>query len=119
MAGGHRAVAILPCSDLDQSEAFYRRLGFVVESDFGNYRILSDRFGMNLHLRKAEEGALPGPGRNPFGLYLYVDDVDAVADQVSDLIIEVGAPNQKPWGTYEFAIGDPDGVLVRIGKAVD
>lgn len=119
MAELHLAVAILPCGDLDQSEAFYRRLGLDVESDFGNYRILSDHRGLHLHLRKAEEGWLPGPENNPFGIYLYVDDVDDVAERVSDLIIEAGTPNEKPWGTHEFAVGDPDGVLVRIGKALD
>lgn len=119
MTDSHLAVAILPCSDLDKSTVFYRRLGFEVESDFGGYRILSDRRGSHLHLRKAEEGWLPCAENNPFGLYLYVDDVDAVAERVSDLIIEASTPNRKPWGTYEFAVGDPDGVLVRIGKALD
>jgi hypothetical protein len=33
---------------------------------------------------------------NPFGLYLYVEDVDAVADRVRDRIIEDGAPHVKP-----------------------
>jgi uncharacterized glyoxalase superfamily protein PhnB len=55
---------------------------------------------------------------NPFGLYLYVEDVDAVADRVRDRIIERGAPNAKPWGTYEFAVSDPTGVLVRIGRII-
>jgi hypothetical protein len=33
-----------------------------------------------------------------------------------NIIVEDGAPHRKPWGTYEFAVGDPDGVLVRIGR---
>ena len=92
----HRAVAIIPCSGLDASEAFYRRLSFAVVSDYGHYRILEGGRGLHLHLTHA-----PGWPKmiedNPFGLYLYVDDVDAIADAVRELIIEDGAPNTKPW----------------------
>ena len=115
----HRhAVAIVPCSNLDASEAFYRRLKFSVLSDYGNYRIMEDGRGLHLHLNH-----VPGwPGKvedNPFGLYLYVDDVDVLAEAVRDLIIEPGTPHEKPWGTYEFAVSDPTGVLVRIGRIID
>ncbi|MDR6833368.1 MULTISPECIES: VOC family protein [unclassified Sphingopyxis] len=117
MSGNHHAVAIIPSSDLDASEAFYKRLGFDVTSDYGHYRILADGRGWHLHLTLS-----PGwPKRiedNPFGLYLYVDDVDAVAARVRELIIETGSPNAKPWGTYEFAVSDPSGLLVRVGRAI-
>ncbi|KAK0330013.1 hypothetical protein LTR94_034520, partial [Friedmanniomyces endolithicus] len=46
----HRAVAIVPSSNLDASEAFYRRLNFTVVSDYGHYRILEDGRGGHLHL---------------------------------------------------------------------
>jgi hypothetical protein len=45
--------------------------------------------------------------------------VDAIADRVRDLIIEPGAPHLKPWGMYEFAVSDPDGTLVRVGREAD
>lgn len=118
MSETHRVAAILPSDDLDASEAFYQRLGFAVVSDHGDYRILADGRGWHLHLnrvkgwpRKLEE--------NPFGLYLYVEDVDAVADRVRELIIEKGAPHAKPWGTYEFAVSDPSGTLVRVGRVLE
>jgi len=56
------------------------------------------------------------PERNPFGLYLYVDDVDAVAERVRELIIEPGGPHEKPSGMYELAVSDPNGTLVRVGR---
>jgi catechol 2,3-dioxygenase-like lactoylglutathione lyase family enzyme len=42
-------VAILPCNDLDASERFYNRLGFVRRAESGDpdYRILSNRAGEN------------------------------------------------------------------------
>jgi catechol 2,3-dioxygenase-like lactoylglutathione lyase family enzyme len=116
MALDHKAVAILPCKDLGASQAFYERLGFVVAADHGDYRILDDGRGWHLHLRMAEPGSVDAE-RNASGLYFYAEDVDRVADRVRELIIEAGTPAVKPWGMYEFAVSDPDGVLVRIGRA--
>ncbi|MBU1375819.1 MAG: glyoxalase [Alphaproteobacteria bacterium] len=106
--------AILPCNDLDKSQAFYARLGFTVDEggDHGDYRILSDGRGGALHLNRAVEGWLI-PGSNPFGLYLYVEGVDALADAFGPGLIH--QPEDKPWGMYEFAVSDPDETLVRVG----
>jgi len=106
--------AILPCNDLDASQAFYARLGFSLADggDHGDYRILADGRGGALHLTKAVEGWLIS-GRNPFGLYLYVEDVDAVAQAFGPGVIQ--RPEHKPWGMYEFAVSDPDETLVRVG----
>lgn len=116
MTETHHVAAIIPTADLEASTAFYRRLGLEVVSDHGHYRLLSDGGGWRLHL--AETSGAPKIEDNAFGLYLYVEDVDAVADRVRELIIEPGAPHLKPWGTYEFAVSDPNGTLVRIGRAV-
>ena len=73
MTDMHRVVAIVPAGDLDASEAFYHRLGFVTDSDYGHYRILSDGRGWHLHLNRVE--GWPGKVEdNPLGLYLYVDE---------------------------------------------
>ena len=109
-------VAILPCNDLDASERFYNRLRFVRrdEAVHADYRILSNGAGGHLHLTPAVEDWLV-PGRNPFGLYLYVEDVDGLAASVKDLWLGQRGPEHKPWGMYEFALSDPDETLVRIG----
>lgn len=77
MTEAHRVVAIVPTGDIEASEAFYKRLGFRLESDYGHYRILADGRGWHLHLNKVE-GWTRRFEDNPFGLYLYVDDVDAL-----------------------------------------
>ena len=69
-----------------------------------------------LHLTAAVEGWLV-PGRNPFALYFYMEDVDRWAAEFRNEIIGKSAPEDKPWGTYEFAVSDPDQTLVRIGWA--
>ena len=108
-------IAILPCNDLDASERFYNRLGFArpdsqrpARGEPDTYRMLSNGKGGYLHLTDAVEGWLI-PGRNPFGLYLYLEDVDAAAREFQK------SPEDKPWGMYEFAMSDPDETLVRVG----
>jgi hypothetical protein len=108
MSPKHGLTAILPCNDLDASEAFYARLGFTHRDGDDSYRMLSDGCGGELHLNAAVEGWLV-PGRNPFGLYLYVEDVDGLAARMGC------RAEDKPWGMYEFAVSDPDETLVRVG----
>src|SRR6185295_6904654 len=114
-------IAILPCNDLDASERFYNRLGFArpdgerpAAGEPDTYRMLSNANGGTLHLTDAVEGWLV-PGRNPFGLYLYTEDVDALAARFAGAFAGSKGPEDKPWGMYEFALSDPDGTLVRIG----
>jgi catechol 2,3-dioxygenase-like lactoylglutathione lyase family enzyme len=112
MARVHTLTAILPCNDLDASEAFYRRLGFTHRSGPDEYRMLADGRGGELHLTPAVEGWLVR-GRNPFGLYLYAENVDELAQRMGELVLH--KPECRPWGMYEFAMSDPDETLVRVG----
>lgn len=110
----HAIVAVIPCNDIEASTGFYSRLRLTVYSDHGSYRILGDGRGWWLHLSSEAPTGWVVPGRNPNGLYFYLQDVDGLADQLTDLL-GGGRPEHKPWGMYEFAISDPDGTLVRIG----
>jgi hypothetical protein len=122
MAETHTLTAILPCNNLDASEAFYERLGFTRPPLEGAppdwyeaYRILSDGKGGFIHLNKAVNGWLI-PSRNPFGLYLYSEDVDRLAAAFAGEMIEKNGPEHKAWGMYEFSLSDPDETLVRVGR---
>jgi hypothetical protein len=46
---------------------------------------------------------------------LYLDDVDEIAAEFRNEIIGKTAPEDKPWGMYEFALSYPDETLVRVG----
>src|ERR1700678_1219004 len=108
-----RLTAILPCNDLDAAEAFFSRLGFKRDpGSLDEYRMLSDGFGGFLHLNRAVQGWLQA-GRNPFGLYLYREDVDGAAAAFAGETI--GLPGDTPWGMYEFSLNGPDETLVRVG----
>jgi hypothetical protein len=115
MADTHRLTAILPCNNLDASEAFYAKLGFHATIKYDGYRLLEDGKGGELHLTDAVEGWLV-PGRNPFGLYLYDENVDELQGALGDLVLHKA--KEQPWGMYEFALSDPDETLVRVGWPV-
>lgn len=112
----HTLTAILPCNDIAKSRAFYERLDFEVTADYdGQYVILADGKGAELHLQPAELAWLKH-GQNPFGLYLYAENVDELAARFAGEILgKVKQAEDKPWGMYEFALSDPDETLVRIG----
>jgi catechol 2,3-dioxygenase-like lactoylglutathione lyase family enzyme len=110
MAITHSAVAIVPCIDLDASQAFYERLGFEATSVYPHqgYRILHDSEGASIHLTRVDPGSVD-PERNAHGIYFYAENVAALADATGC------RAEHKPWGLIEFAVSDPDGTLVRVG----
>jgi hypothetical protein len=108
-----RLTAILPSNDLDKAQVFFERLGFWRDAGSPDeYRMMSDGLGGFIHLNKAVEGWLQA-GRNPFGLYLYREDVDGLAAAFSGEAI--APPRDTPWGMYEFALNGPDDTLIRVG----
>jgi catechol 2,3-dioxygenase-like lactoylglutathione lyase family enzyme len=115
----HCLVAILPCTDIAASTAFYEQLGLLLEGDWGTYRILGDGKGWFLHLSAEAPPGWVVPGRNPAGLYLYTSEVNVLAARVADRLIGGTGPQHRPWGMYEFALSDPDGTLVRVGWPSD
>lgn len=119
MSDGERpgVTPIIPCNDIDAAEAWWSRLGFVrpAGQDHGDYRMLTDGDGGDVHLNRAVEGWVV-PGRNPFGVYVYTRRVDAIAAVMHDAVIERGKmAEHKPWGMYEVSLSGPDDLLVRVG----
>ena len=113
------AIPILPSRSVNDTLAFYRRLGFDGEiHGFGDYAILR-RGSVELHFFTHKELR---PAESHAGCYIRVGDVESLyrAFASADLPRK-GIPRQdvledKPWGMREFAIVDPDGNLLRIGQ---
>ena len=110
-----RVVAVVPCNDLAASREFYALLGFGAQSSYPDYAILTDGKGGDLHLTKAPDGWLIR-GKSPFGIYVYAEDVEGLAARLGDRLLH--PPKLQPWGTFEFAVSDPDENLVRVGRRV-
>jgi catechol 2,3-dioxygenase-like lactoylglutathione lyase family enzyme len=102
-------VPFLRVADAEASARWYARLGFDVE--------WRHRFAEGLPLFAAINGdgariflsEHTGDARPDTLLYIYVDDVDAVAREF-DVEVE-----QADYGMREIALVDPDGNRLRIG----
>jgi catechol 2,3-dioxygenase-like lactoylglutathione lyase family enzyme len=110
----------MPARSLDETRAFYKKLGFDSWHDGRGpwaYEIFS-RGHLVVHFF-LEPGLIPG--ENDTMCYWRVSDADRLYDEFSKLelpregIPRLTAPADQPWGMREFALVDPSGNLVRIG----
>ena len=118
------AIPILPSRNLDETRAFYERLGFQAAGwwpdTFGGYAILV-RGDLSMHFFSFKDIS---PDQNYAQCYWRVKDVDALyAEFHSAGLSRYGTPRlepveDKPWGMREFSISDPNGNLIRIGRLI-
>jgi catechol 2,3-dioxygenase-like lactoylglutathione lyase family enzyme len=104
----------IPVSDLDRAISFYcSRLGFALDWRFENRLAGISRDQARLFLDEVVEGPL-----HPIRVWLNLTSTSAV-DVVHRNWQEAGvpilsAPEQKPWGLYEFIAADCDGNSYRV-----
>ncbi len=101
--------------DIHRSTAFYRRLGFKLIEDKGDFVGLAWE-GHRLFLDERPEQAPPtgGPRAN---VRIMVPDVDrywALAKELEAIIVNPIA--DREYGIRDFTISDPDGFGVRFGS---
>ena len=103
------AVPVLRVRDAEASAEWYRRLGFMVdfqhrfEPGFPLYVGISRGSSARLHLSEHD-----GDARPDTLVYLYVPDVDDLADACGAHV------HDNPWGR-DFQVSDPDGNRLRVG----
>lgn len=118
------AIPILPARDLAETRAFYERLGFQAvgwwPTAFGGYAILV-RGDLSMHFFSFADIS---PGENYAQCYWRVQDVDTLYAEFHELgLPRFGIPRldpvgDKPWGMREFAVVDPNGNLIRVGRQI-
>lgn len=110
---------ILPCRDVAETEAFWRKLGFeTVYRDDAEY-LLMKRDGAEVHffVHLGLDAAA-----NDHGAYLRPDDLAALdAEWATVGLPAKGIPRlermgDKPWGMAELALVDVNGNLIRAGQ---
>lgn len=110
-------IPVLPSLDLDETVAFYKKLGFKLWSRHeDDYAVLA-RESCELHFFLM--GNLD-PVASFFGCYWRVEDAEALyLEFVAARIPNVHPMEDKPWGMKEFALIDPHGNLIRIGQELE
>lgn len=112
-----RLVPMLPVRDLEESVAFYRRLGFEVRQRNDDWGWASLAFGdcaLMLDRSIAPHPHAPNGGV----LYLYPDDVAAYHARLQAEGIDVPSVETTFYGMREFRIEDPAGTRLWIGQPV-
>ena len=112
------AIPVLASLDLEETLAFYNRLGFPTAGHFPpNYAIVR-RDRMELHFWACEDRHIA----ENTGCYLRVSNVDALHAEFEKLDLTPGRmdrPADMPWGMREFHVWDPHGNLLRIGQIIE
>lgn len=108
--------AFVPARDFDLSKRFYEAIGFSVPWSsedlaylhYGQCSFLLQKFYVAEHARNVQ-------------MHLLVENADDwrrhLADQniAQTFGVEIGMPEDRPWGIRDFTLIDPTGVLWRIG----
>ena len=118
------AVPILPSRDLEQTLAFYERLGFESRgAPIERYRyLILGRGSVELHFYDAPD---VDPLTTDASCYVRVVDADALHAEWERLGVprdpatgsRLVAPVDTDYGLREFALVDPSGNLLRVGSA--
>ncbi len=107
-----RAVPVLHTGDLEASMRFWEAAGFEVHR-YGEDFASGHREGLEVHL------VLDRPeGRDRGAAYIHARDVNAVHATWTAAGLPVSQLRDEPWGMREFAVVDPGGNRVRIGRNV-
>jgi catechol 2,3-dioxygenase-like lactoylglutathione lyase family enzyme len=119
-----RTEPILPARNLDETRAFYEKLGFDPwHRGRGpwEYEIVS-RGHLVVHFFAERE---LNPDANDTMCYWRVKNADRLHREFAALnlpaegIPRLTEPRDEPWGMREFTLVDPSGNLVRIGHDLD
>lgn len=112
------AFPIITVRNLGAAREFYAALGFVQTFQFppqgepGFVTMERGRSSIGI-------GAGAADGEDHFGIWVYVEDVDATLDQLRAAGAPVVAePEDQPWGERVARTRDPHGNLVYLGRAI-
>lgn len=106
----------LPVSDLQRALGYYQGpLGFTLQWMYEAHGFASViRDGVRVFLRRQD------PPFEALVCNFYVDDVDALHASLAAAGARImSAPQDRPWGTREFAFIDPDTNLFRVHRLLE
>ena len=107
------SVPILPSLQLDESIAYYRQIGFILEGSFEDQYAILSRDGMEIHLNALDNTEVSENS----GCYIRTPDVGALHAEFNSAGVErMSDIEEKPWGMLEFEATDPSGNTLHFGQ---
>jgi uncharacterized glyoxalase superfamily protein PhnB len=122
------APVLLVANVFETAEHYRDVLGFHFDQIHGDPPsfVVVQRDGVRLMFRQPRQGAPPPANasaspRFPFDLFLYVDDVDALAEELRGRGADiVQGPTYRPiWNGKELEVRDGDGRILCFGQPLD
>jgi len=108
-------IPILPSPNLDETAAFYARLGFAEESRWAGEYLIVVRDECEIHFWVCDDPKMPENS----SCYVYVEDAPALyAEYVAQGIERIEEPEPTDYHVLEFSLVDPHGNLIRIGSEI-
>jgi catechol 2,3-dioxygenase-like lactoylglutathione lyase family enzyme len=117
-----RAAPQFLVSKLDDAIAFYEeRLGFTTDFVYSDFYASVSRDGVPIHLKCAPKLEAERAHRRSGGhldAFVDVSQIRALHDE----LVARGAPitkplEERPWGTLDFHVEDPDGYILCFSEA--
>ena len=110
-------------ANLDDALTFYeQRLGFTRDFVYADFYAAVSRDGASIHLKAAPKRDREGrhrTGDEHLDAYLVVSGIDELYRELHDRGALIVKPlENRPWGTRDFYVEDPDGYLLCFGEAV-
>ncbi len=113
-----RLVPALLVKDMDETLAWYRRLGFELTGSDSEEKPVAwaevARDGVTLQFHSEPPGGTPSKPVCSGTFYFYPDSVDVLADEFRGKVRFEWGPETMDYGMREFGLKDPSGYLLAF-----
>ena len=114
-----RSMPVIEVADVKKSAAFYdEKLSFSPGTFWGDPPAfcIVGRDTVTIALDRSREAGR-APQNQYWAAYVYVDDVDALAEELQAKGVEIlRGPEDQPYGCREIDVRDPDGNIIGFGQ---
>lgn len=115
-AGGVDVTPTLPVRDMGEATRFCEAAGFDVEQYDEGFAFVHFDDQSVFDLARIEG---LDPATNHAGCYIITDDADTWHARFAAAGLSVTSIEDMPWGMHEFALTDPSGNRIRVGRHCD
>ena len=118
---GPRLVPSLLVKNVEETLSFYRLLGFRLSGTYPDEDVPEwievRRDGVILQFHAGPASGMPAEPVLSGTLYLFPDDVDAMAEELRGKVAFEWGPEVMEYGLREFGIRDPNGYYLAFAQA--
>ena len=121
LSPGPLALAILKSTDIERTIAWYQTIGFELRGQHPDVAPAWCEVECNGTVLQFLAGSTPWEGEPAFTgcFYVHATDVDAVHQQVRELVDVPWGVEDRDWGARELVLRDPDGYFITFTQPAE